>query len=288
MKKHGFLKLFQASLAFYVLAIGFSMVTIYIDDIDGIWYATTVKLEQLTDNMKRYTNVGAVYIATEDTDLARVYVVEGWRKEQIAEAFQKKLNWTDEEMYDFAEMYQCNFGSIEGKLFPTSYVVPQDAKPEDVKEVMQNIFAMRVGTSTESLATSTPLNLDKITIIASLIQREAGGKRDMNIISGVIWNRIMNDMPLGIDATLQYIKGTEGNWWPQVKSADKSIESPYNTYQNKGLPPHPIANPGIAAIAAAMNPANTSCLYYIHDNYGRIHCSKTYEGHKQNIAIYLK
>jgi UPF0755 protein len=153
---------------------------------------------------------------------------------------------------------------------------------------MQNVFAGKVSTSAYAIASTSPLNEDKILIIASLIQREAAGKKDMNLVSGVIWNRIMSDMPLAIDATLQYAKGTEENWWPQPKSEDKYIDSAYNTYQNKGLPPHPIANPGLAAIDAAMNPSDTSCLYYIHDRYRRIHCSPTYEGHKTNINLYLR
>ena len=95
-------------------------------------------------------------------------------------------------------------------------------------------------------------------------------------------------MSLDIDATLQYVKGTEENWWPQVESKDKFIDSPYNTYKNTGLPPHPIANPGLAAISAALNPLTTSCLYYLHDKYGRIHCSPSYAGHKTNIELYLR
>ncbi|MBU1754819.1 endolytic transglycosylase MltG, partial [Patescibacteria group bacterium] len=83
--------------------------------------------------------------------------------------------------------------------------------------------------------------------------------------------------------------GTEENgWWPIPKSEDKYLDSPFNTYQYKGLPPHPIANPGLASIAAALNPTATSCLYYLHDGKGQIHCSKTYSEHLANIRRYLK
>ena len=90
-----------------------------------------------------------------------------------------------------------------------------------------------------------------------------------------------------MDATLQYVKGTENAWWPTVASKDKHIDSPYNTYKNKGLPPSPIANPGLAAITAALNPSTTDCLYYLHSN-DRIYCSKTYKEHKEKIEKYLK
>jgi uncharacterized YceG family protein len=125
--------------------------------------------------------------------------------------------------------------------------------------------------------------------IASIIQREAAGKEDMRLISGIIWNRIFSGMKLQIDATLQYAKGSEEDgWWKQVASEDKKIESLYNTYRYKGLPPGAIANPGPDAIKAAFYPQKTDCLFYLHDKNRKIHCTKTYEEHKKNIEIYLK
>jgi UPF0755 protein len=109
----------------------------------------------------------------------------------------------------------------------------------------------------------------------------------MKLISGIIWNRIFKGMKLQMDATLQYAKGNEEEgWWKEVNPEDKKIDSSYNTYLHVGLPPAPIANPGIAAIDAAYNPEKTECLFYLHDKKGKIHCSRTYEEHKKNIAIY--
>jgi UPF0755 protein len=133
------------------------------------------------------------------------------------------------------------------------------------------------------------INVDTAVKIASLIQREAAGKQDMNLISGIIWNRIFNVMDLDIDATLQYAKGNDADgWWPQVIPADKYIDSPYNTYKNAGLPPSAISNPGLAAIEAAYNPQKTSCIYYFHDNNKQIHCSVTYADQVKKIDEYLK
>ena len=109
----------------------------------------------------------------------------------------------------------------------------------------------------------------------------------MKLISGIIWNRIFSGMKLQIDATLQYAKGSEEDgWWEKVNPKDKNIDSPYNTYLHKELPPSPIANPGLAAIEAAYNPQKTSCLFYMHDKNRIIHCAKTYEEHKKNIQKY--
>ena len=112
----------------------------------------------------------------------------------------------------------------------------------------------------------------------------------MNLISGVIWNRLLNDQKLDIDATIQYATGKVGKqWWEPLTGADiRNTFSPYNTYKNKGLPPTPIANPGIATIKAALNPEDTDCFFYLHDPMGNIHCSVTYEEHLEYIDNYLR
>jgi UPF0755 protein len=93
-------------------------------------------------------------------------------------------------------------------------------------------------------------------------------------------------MPLQLDASLQYAKANnpnEPNWWPAVRPADKFIESPFNTYQNKGLPPEPIANPSVDAIVAALNPYSTDCVYYFHSPTREYYCSVTYEEHVRKL-----
>ena len=94
-------------------------------------------------------------------------------------------------------------------------------------------------------------------------------------------------MKLQIDATLQYVRGSERNgWWPIVRSRDKYIDSPYNTYLYKGLPPAPISNPSVAAVLAALNPKKTDCMFYFHDQAGGFHCTETYEEHVQMLKKY--
>ncbi len=263
-----------------LLGLGF----MFNDDLSGIIFATKLKIEKIEDSM----NLGAVYVAATSPDMKYIAVRPGMRKEEVAELCQKRLGWTDEEKADFAEFNTCTNEPIEGYLFPDEYIVPKNSKPEDLKKEMQARFHKVFDGSQLQTAKINPFDTDTVITVASLIQREAAGKVDMNLISGIIWNRVFKDMALDIDATLQYVKGDEKNWWPQVKSEDKFIDSAYNTYKNKGLPPGAISNPSLAAISAALNPQKTSCMFYLHDKYGRIHCSKTYAEHKQNIRWYLK
>jgi UPF0755 protein len=96
-------------------------------------------------------------------------------------------------------------------------------------------------------------------------------------------------MPLDMDSTLQYVSGDVGQgFWAPISVSDKKTDSPYNTYLHTGLPPHPISNPGLSAIDAAINPEKTDCFYYLHDNSGVIHCANTYSEQQQNVEKYLK
>lgn len=218
-----------------------------------------------------------------------VRVIEGQRREEIAALFAEELGWTPEQQESFANILpMCTLSGGEGYMFPGTYVVHKNDTPEDVREKMRNrlneVFQEMVNEGDAPI-----LNVHQVLTIASLIQREAAGKGDMRLISGVIWNRLFQEMPLQIDATLQYIKANEEiGWWPMVRSEDKYLTSPYNTYENKGLPPGPIANPGKAAIEAALNPTDTTCLFYIHDRSRNIHCTSSYETHKRNISYYLQ
>lgn len=212
-----------------------------------------------------------------------VKVQEGLRKEEVAEIVADKLDWSPQEKEDF-----INSANVEGHFFPTTYLIYKDADPASVEETMNKEFSKQVDKIKKPISKQI-INEDTALKIASIIQREAAGKEDMNLISGIIWNRIFAGMKLQIDATLQYAKGSEEDgWWGEVSSADKKIKSAYNTYLNTGLPPGPIANPGLAAISAAFNPAKTDCLFYLHDKNRQIHCAKTYEEHKKNIDLYLK
>ncbi len=221
-----------------------------------------------------------------------VRIQEGLRKEQVTKIVGDKLGWDEEKRSQFQNATLAfntdgeeSKTNMEGYYFPKTYMISRFDDPNTIGNVMFTQFQKELSTVKKPKSTRI-VNENTALIIASIIQRESGGKRDMNLISGIIWNRIFKGMKLQVDATLQYAKGTEGDWWPQVEPDDKNIESPYNTYKYFSLPPSPIANPGLDAIAAAYNPQKTKCIFYLHDKKGIIHCSETYDGHKKNIQKY--
>lgn len=216
-----------------------------------------------------------------------VKVQEGMRKEEVADILAEKLNWDAQEKHDFINAHLAlNTTNQEGRYFPKTYLINKDESPAGASLTMFKEFSTEVSKISKP-KTKKILNEETVLKIASIVQREAGGKSDMKLISGIIWNRIFKGMKLQMDATLQYAKGNEEEgWWKEVNPEDKKIDSSYNTYLHVGLPPAPIANPGIAAIDAAYNPDKTECLFYLHDKKGKIHCSRTYEEHKKNIAVY--
>ncbi len=238
-----------------------------------------------------------------DPSMRIVKIQEGLRKEQVADVVGNKLGWDTEQKKQFevatlalAQVISSPTGSgtqatsdipenMEGYYFPKTYMLSVYDEPATVQKIMVDTFQTQTSKIKKTKSTQIIGEQTALTI-ASIIQREAAGKQDMNLISGIIWNRIFKGMKLQMDATLQYAKGniTDG-WWPPVASADKYIESPYNTYKY-AFPPAPIASPGLAAITAAYNPQKTSCLFYLHDKNRKIHCSVTYAEHLRNIARY--
>ncbi len=218
-----------------------------------------------------------------------VEIKPGLRKEQVANVFAATLGWNSKQKQEFVTSSSNSLSLLsEGSLSPGVYFVPLGMKPKEVQAMIGERFSKDVlshyGTSTQEI-----LPLNDALIIASLIQRETIGTNDMRLISGIMWNRLFANMNLQIDATLQYAKANKtktGNWWPTIVPADKFIKSPYNTYMNPGLPPAPIASPGVAAVLAALNPIKTSCLFYFSDKAGGLHCSATYAEHVKLLKQY--
>lgn len=223
-------------------------------------------------------------------DMKWVVIPEGLRKEEIGEILAKTFAWNDEELKKWTTTYTVmKFDDVEGVYFPDTYLIPVKENGLDIANRMirhfDEVFAPYLPQfAKQDIIWTTGLRL------ASLIQREAAGPDDMPLIAGVLWNRLSKKMALQIDATVQYARGkTPTGWWAPITPGDiTGIDSPYNTYENKGLPPHPICNPGVAAISAVLHPTETDCLYYLHDHNRQIHCAVTYEEHKANIEKYLR
>lgn len=195
---------------------------------------------------------------------------EGLRAEEYAERLSEKSE-IDQQAFILAAK------PFEGQLFPDTYLIPNTAAVEDVVSILTNTFARK------------SLTRDKqAIIIASLIEREAKHDEDRRLVSSVIHNRLEIGMALQIDATVQYVLGKPGEWWKKdLTREDLQIKSPYNTYLNTGLPPAPIANPGMASLQAALNPAETNYLYYLSDPGGYNHYAETLEKHQANVVEFL-
>ncbi len=206
-----------------------------------------------------------------------VTIPEGKRSDEIADILQEKIP-------SFKPSWRIALRANEGYLFPDTYLIPKDAIIDQIINIMRNNFYAKI--QSVNLPSNDP-RITKITIMASLIEREALRDDEKPIIASVITNRLDAGMSLDIDATLQYIKGkSSGQWWSVPTIEDKKINSEYNTYINVGLPPAPIANPGLEAIKAALNPQKTNYYYYIHDPKGNVHFAKTLEEHNANIRKY--
>lgn len=218
-----------------------------------------------------------------------IVIPEGYRKEEIAEVLARELGWSSEEKTRWIEVDTApDLDHVEGVYFPDTYLIPVEESPARVAERLRARWSERFAPFAAEAANQN-IKWTTLMKIASLVQREAAGADDMPLIAGVIWNRLLAGQRLEIDATLQYVKGSEEvGWWPSVRSDDKMLDSPFNTYKNSGLPPHPIANPGVAAIEAVLFPEETDCFFYLHDPEGGIHCAKDYEGHQMNIERYLR
>lgn len=212
-----------------------------------------------------------------------VTVIEGLRKEEIAQIFSKELNIPEIEFIKTTK---------EGYLFPDTYLFPKDADVNTVAEILQKNFDSKFTADLRAKMNAKKLTLNQVMTIASLVEREARLDADRKEVASIIYKRYKEDWNLQIDATVQYIVGYQTKsktWWKKdLTLEDLAIDSPYNTYKKIGLPPGPICNPGLSSIVAAVEADDsTPYWYYISDKNGKMHYSKTLEEHDANIAKYL-
>ncbi len=213
-----------------------------------------------------------------------VTIIEGLRKEEIAQIFSKELNIPENEFIKNAH---------EGYLFPDTYLIPRQATAEGVINLLTNNFNKKYNQKLKRKARLKGLTDLQVITLASLVEKEAKFNQDRKKVASIILKRIRNDWPLQIDATVQYTLGYQPNektWWKQKLTVDDlKIDSLYNTYKYKGLPPGPIANPGLSSIKAVVKAnENTPYWYYLSDKSGQMHYSKNLEEHNANIKKYLR
>jgi UPF0755 protein len=177
--------------------------------------------------------------------------------------------------------------SLEGYLFPDSYLIPEHYDQSQILDLIKQNFDKKFAQA--KVDSASKLSDSEIVTFASILEREGRTLDTKQKIAGVLLNRLNIGMALQIDATVQYARDQfKKEYWLPVIPADLKIKSPYNTYLNPGLPPSPICNPGYNSLYAAFHPIDSDYLYYITDPHGAIHFAKTLDEHNTNVAKYLK
>ncbi len=208
---------------------------------------------------------------------ARITLVEGMTVRELATRVAAALPEIT------APEIQAAGAKYEGYLFPDTYIFPPGADADSVIAVMRANFNTKIAPLTGSIAASGH-SLAAILTMASIIEKEARTLESKKMISGILWRRIEIGMPLQVDAVFGYIFNRD-TYSPSY--ADLKVDSPYNTYTHKGLPPWPINNPGLASIDAALNPTKTTYLFYLTGRDNQMHYASTYASHLDNQHKYL-
>lgn len=195
----------------------------------------------------------------------KLTVVEGLTAKEIAELFAGFENFDKTEFLEKTK-------DLEGYLFPDTYLFLPSAETTQIIGTMRDNFKNKAGDVGKNIVT-----------MASLVEKEVPDSDDRKIVSGILWKRLKLGMALQVDAVFPYITGRQ-----KVLSDDLKIDSLYNTYLYKGLPPGPISNPGLDAIEAARNPKETPYFYYLSGNDGKTHFAKIFAEHLKNKEKYLR
>ena len=177
--------------------------------------------------------------------------------------------------------------SLEGFLFPATYEFPRHMTGKDMASAMVKKFRQEWLTL-PSENTPPGRSLQSVVTLASLVERETPRPEERPHVAGVFENRLRIGQPLQCDPTVVYALTLAGEYSGKLSSGDLRFASPYNTYQNKGLPPGPIANPGEAALRAALDPPPTDDLYFVANTEGGHFFSRTLQEHNQNVARYRR
>jgi len=228
---------------------------------------------------------GAVYTRT-------VVIPEGASIFEIADRLQQAGLGTKQDFLDTAKRQTALIAdldpeatSLEGYLFPDTYHFARKATPTQICAAMVRRFRAVTG------QLGLKRNLHRIVTLASLVERESAIDRERPLVASVFENRLTKKMPLMTDPSVIYGLELEGRWRGAIYASDLKQDTPYNTYLHAGLPPGPVANPGLHSLRAAMEPAQTDYLYFVAagaDPQGHSLFSATLDEHNHNVAGYRK
>lgn len=215
-----------------------------------------------------------------DLKNVKVTIPEGLTVKEIGNLISRQKNFTHFDKAEFASLA----APYEGYLFPDTYLFLPNVTAQNVMDVMIDTYKKKIAVlEPDVVAFGKPIQ--DIIRMASILEEEGRTDTVRATIAGILWKRLAERMPLQVDASIVYLTGkTSGD---SLSADDFKIDSPYNTYLNKGLPPTPISNPGLAAIAAAIHPIATKYYFYLTDRQGGFHTAVTYEEHLMNKEKYL-
>lgn len=249
-------------------------------------------------------------IISGDTIQEVLTIPEGWNLRDIGFYFENKGMFQAEELWELAGFpavdyskakdlpIPLNFSSdydflkekpktigLEGYLFPDTYYIERSEKLEKIIRKMLSNFNKKLAPDLREKIKAQGKSIFEIITMASLLEKEMDNFEDRKLISGILWKRLENDIPLQVDCTITYITGKRTT---KISKEETQIDSPYNTYLYRGLPLGPICNPGLESILASIYPEDSEYWYYLSTPEGETIFSKTLEEHNIAKARYLK
>lgn len=224
-----------------------------------------------------------------------ITIIEGWTLGDIA-SYLEKTGVVSADDFISASMrdYSTRFSFVpakpgqlvlEGYLFPDTYRIFEKSGSEDIIIKMLENFQEKYSPAMVDETIKRKRDIASIVALASILEKEVADARDRRLVADIFYRRLATGMPLQADSTINYITGKKD---PSVRAADLGINSPYNTYKRKGLPPGPIGNPGLSALQAALSPIENPFWFFLTTTSGDVVYSKTFEEHVKNKLKYLK
>lgn len=214
----------------------------------------------------------------------KITIIEGWDLNDIAIYLEEKGISSKDEFFSITGEPR-NKDSLEGYIFPDTYnITSKDTAETIVQKALLN-FEKKMTTELKNEIEKQGKTIEEIIIMASIIEKEVKSLEDKKNVSDVLWKRINANMPLQTCATVLYALGEKKS---SVSTADTQVDSPYNTYRNRGLPIGPIANPGMNSILAAIYPTKNNYWYYLSAPDGKTHFSTTLDEHNYKKNLYLR
>ncbi len=247
---------------------------------------------------QRFSSIAATLAIGPETDEVRVRVIEGWSISNIRQLLKEEQGIAEEETTrilgeeadraPFNQELREKFSflkslpmkrSLEGYLFPDTYRVWRGQLPIGLATKQLDEFGQRIATRKVTTASAPLKTLDEVIILASIVEKEVSTPEQRNMVAGIFLRRLREGIPLQSDATVNYVTRSGR---ARATSEDLAIESEYNTYKNKGLPPGPISNPSETAIQAVLQPTASQYRYFLTDEQGRIYYGRTLDEHIAN------